>query len=242
MTPNSNVEITRARQNDDAKADHHADDRQPHALEDDHVLDLRRLRAEREADADLLRPLLHRVRHQAVDADCRQQQRRRAEHRHQPHVEPLARRRERHDLGHRAHVGDRQPRGLPELLLDRRSSPSAARPACAPPTPSASRLTLSAFAASGTCACGMYIVGSGSLFRPPSRVSPTTPMIWRSGSSANSRMTPRPITSAIVQRIALGPELPRHRLVDDHDAGGARWLSRSVNVRPRLTGILNTSK
>ena len=35
-----------------------------------------RLRAEREPDADLLRPLLDRVRHQAVDADRREQQRR----------------------------------------------------------------------------------------------------------------------------------------------------------------------
>ena len=46
-------------------------------------LTVRCLRAERQPDADLLRPLLDRVRHQSVDADRRQQQRRAAEHRHQ---------------------------------------------------------------------------------------------------------------------------------------------------------------
>ena len=38
-------------------------------------LTVRRLRAEREADPDLLRPLLDRVRHQPVDADRGEQQR-----------------------------------------------------------------------------------------------------------------------------------------------------------------------
>ena len=37
--------------------------------------------------------------------------------------------------------------------------------------------TFSAFAASGICACGTYIVGFGSLLRPPSRTSPATPTI-----------------------------------------------------------------
>ena len=35
----------------------------------------------------------------------------------------------------------------------------------------------SMFTASGTCACGMNIIGPGSLSRPPFRVSPTMPMI-----------------------------------------------------------------
>ena len=41
------------------QADDDADDRQDHALEHDHVLDLVRLRPERETDPDLLRPLLY---------------------------------------------------------------------------------------------------------------------------------------------------------------------------------------
>ena len=45
----------------------------------------------------------------------------------------------------------------------------------------------------------------------------------------------------VVQRIAFLPELLRHRFIDDDD-GGVPATSRSVNVRPRLTGILKTSK
>ena len=118
-----------------------------------------------------------------------------AEHGHQPHVEPLARRRERHDFVHRPHVRHRQARRLAQLLLDRRRSATCGS-ACVRTTHAIGvSFTFSALAASGTCACGMNIAGCGSLFNPPSRVSPTTPMIWRSGSSANSRMTPRPMTS-----------------------------------------------
>jgi len=55
-------------------------------------------------------------------------------------------------------------------------------------------LELSALTASVCCACGMYILGCGSCVSWPSSVSATTPTIWRSGSSANSGMTPRPMT------------------------------------------------
>ena len=158
----------------------------------------------------------------------------RAEDRHQPHVEPLARRRARDDLVHRPHVGHRQA-----------ASPGAAAPGSARSATAAStcvrtthaigvRRTFSALAASGTCACGMNICGRGSLSSPPSRMSPTTPMICRSGSSANSRMTPRPIDEPIVQRIALRPELLRHRLVDDRRPAATCCVSRSVNVAAAL--------
>ena len=77
--------------------------------------------------------------------------------------------------------------------------------------------TLRALTASGTCGCGMYIFGPGSWLRPLSRTSPTTPMISRSGSSANSRITPRPMISRLpIGSSSLKPRL-RQRLVDDDD-------------------------
>ena len=59
-------EIRRPHAHDDA------DERERHPLTDDHVLHRSRRRAERQPDADLLRPLLHRIRHQPVDADRRE--------------------------------------------------------------------------------------------------------------------------------------------------------------------------
>ncbi len=128
--------------------------------------DLRRLRAERQADADLLRPLLDRVGHQAVDADRGEQQRAAAEDRHHPHVELLPRHRQRDDLVHRLDVGDRQARSTGAAAPGSRCSATAAAPACARSTRSASGSTFSALAASGTCACGMNICGCGSLSSP----------------------------------------------------------------------------
>ena len=107
--------------------------------------------------------------------------------------------------------------------------------------PSGAISSARALTESGNCACGTYIMGCGSLLRPPSRTSATTPMICRSGSSANSCMTPRPITiramsgsssgqywSAIVSLITT--------------TGGAPLPSRSVKTRPRRVAIRNTSK
>ena len=167
-----------------------------------------RRRAEREPDADLLRPLLDRVRHQAVDADRRQQQRRRAEHRHQPHVEALARGRARHDFAHRADVRHRQA-GRLRAAASWIAALTECGSTCVRTTQAigVSR-TFSALAASGTCACGMYIVGPGSLLRPPSRTSPTTPMIWRSGSVGELAHHAAADDQPIVERIALRPELP----------------------------------
>jgi hypothetical protein len=69
----------------------------------------------------------------------------------------------------------------------------------------------------------MYIVGKGSRLTPASRVSPTTPTIWRGG-SANAG-PPRPDLNAIPLRVAFGPILPGHRLADDdHSRRGVRVL------------------
>jgi hypothetical protein len=57
------------------EADEDAGQRQAHPLEHHHVLHLADLRSEGEADADLVRPLLDGVGHQAVDADRREEQR-----------------------------------------------------------------------------------------------------------------------------------------------------------------------
>ncbi len=87
----------------------------------------------------------------------------------------------------------------------------------------------------------MNIVGSGSRFSPPSRLSATTPMIWRGCSVANSRITPLPMTSRSFIGIGVLPEPLGHGLVDHHHRGAAP-SSRMLKERPRLTGILNTSK
>ena len=60
---------------------------------------------------------------------------------------------------HRPDVGDRQAGRLAQLLLDRRAQRDAARPRVRTTHAIGVRRTLSALAASGTCACGMYIVG-----------------------------------------------------------------------------------
>ena len=103
------------------------------------------------------------------------------------------------------------------------------------------RLTLSALAASGTCACGMNICGCGSLSRPLLLMSATTPTIWRSVSAANSRITPWPISSLSASGSAFGQYcLAMASLM--MTTGVEAPVSRSLNVRPRFTGILNTSK
>ena len=168
-----------------------------------HVLHLAGLRAERQADADLLRALLDRVRHQPVDADRREQQRGAAEHRHQPHVEPLAR--GRRATRPRSSTARPRPAGRSPAAAapGSRRSREAARPCVRTTHAIGVRSTFSAFAASGTCACGMYIIGPGSLFRPPSRTSPTTPMICRSRLVGELAHDAAADDQPIVQRIAL---------------------------------------
>ena len=141
-----------------------------------------------------------------------------AEHRHQHMLKRCARRRPRHDLVHRADVGDRQAAspgaaaswiGRAERVRldlrahDPRDRRDAARSARWPrPAPAPAGCTSSA---ADRCSS------------PPSRTSPTTPMICRSGSSANSRMTPRPMISRSFSGSPFGQNCLRHRLVDDHD-------------------------
>lgn len=103
------------------------------------------------------------------------------------------------------------------------------------------RLTFSALAASGSCACGMNICGCGSLSSPLLRMSATTPMICRSPSAANSRIAPLPMTRRSASGSASG-QYCRAIASLMIATGVAALVSRSVNVRPRLTGILNTSK
>ena len=102
------------------------------------------------------------------------------------------------------------------------------------------RRTFSALARSGTCACAMNIFESGLLSSPPSRLSPTMPMICRGCSAANSRMTPLPITSRSLSGSA--PFFQNSLAIASlmMTTGGPALLSRSLNVRPRLIGILKT--
>lgn len=60
---------------DRGQSEHHADGHEPHALSDDHRLDAPRLGTHGLANPDLLRALLHRVGHQAVDPDGREEER-----------------------------------------------------------------------------------------------------------------------------------------------------------------------
>ncbi len=87
----------------------------------------------------------------------------------------------------------------------------------------------------------MNISGPGSSASDPSRLSATMPMIWRSGSSANSFITPRPMIS----RSFSGSPFGQKRFAIASliiTTGGELFVSRSLKARPRLTGILNTSK
>jgi hypothetical protein len=63
----------------------------------------------------------------------------------------------------------------------------------------------------------MNICGCGSLFRPPSRVSPTMPTICRSAFAGELPHHAAADHQAVVQGVAFGPVLSRHRLVDDDD-------------------------
>ena len=101
-------------------------------------------------------------------------------------------------------------------------------------------LRFKALAASGTWACGMNIRGCGLAFKPLSRLSPTTPTICRAGSSANSRMMPRPMTSRSDNGSSFQYCLAIASLITT--TGGAAPSSPSFNPRPRLIGILKTSK
>ena len=164
------------------------------------------LGAQREPDADLLRPLLHRVRHQPVDADRREQQRGAAEDGQQQHVEVRARRRLDDDLVHRLDPRDRQPAArLPQLLLNRRGRTRAARRACARPSRARRACEFSAVTPSGICANGTYIAGCGSW------LSAAVPHVADDADDlprpfVERRARPLSDHELIAQRIALRPD------------------------------------
>ena len=80
---------------------------------------------------------------------------------------------------------------------------------------------LSAMYESRTCASGTNVAGCGSLFRPPSRVSPTIPMISR-GALREIRPHAGADDQPLPDRIFVFPVPPRHRLVDHALPAGRR--------------------
>ena len=121
-----------------------------------------RRRAERHADADFLRPLPHRVRHHAVDADRRERERDEREHADQHR--------------HRARTRDR----VADDLFERADS----RPA--PPVPS-TWTTLVTLVASNIGSCW---VRTKNVMPRPGRCVLGTKMVWRTGPSSVDLMLP----------------------------------------------------
>ena len=80
----------------------------------------------------------------------------------------------------------------------------------------------------------------GSRLRPPSRMSPTTPMIWRAGSS-NSEPTPLPMRICWPMGLPLG----QYRLAIVSlmvRTPAAPVVSCVLKSRPWRRGILKTEK
>jgi hypothetical protein len=78
-------------------------------------------------------------------------------------------------------------------------------------------------------------------FSPPSRTSLTTPTIWRSGSAANSPMTPL----ADVSRSLIGSPSGQNSCAIASlmiTTGGRRRCRARRRCGPALAAILNTSK
>ena len=109
------------------------------------------------------------------------------------------------------------------------------------PKPTGVSRTFNSFNASGTCAFGIYIDGPGSRFSAPSRTSPTIPTICRGVSEASSDMMPLPIQILSFSGSPLGQNRFAIAWLMS-TAGAPAALSCSLNVRPRSTGILKTSK
>ena len=69
---------------------------------------------------------------------------------------------------------------------------------------------------------------AGSLLRPPSRMSPTTPMIWRAA-SVELRADAFADEELLANGVVFGPEFFLHGLVDEnHARGGAGVLLGEV--------------
>ena len=80
---------------------------------------------------------------------------------------------------HRADVRYRQAGGLAQRFLNRRAQRVGLAAVRTTHAIGVMRM-FNALARSGTCAWGTYIFGPGSSLSAPSRLSATTPMIWRS--------------------------------------------------------------
>ena len=161
----------------------------------------------------------HRVRHQAVDADRRQQQRRAAEHRHQAHVE-RSRDVERETTSSIDRMSDTGKRRSPRASsLDRRAQPRAARPRVRTTQaigdqPHVQRVDGVRHLRLRRCTSS----AAARWFSPPSRTSPTTPMICRSGSLGElPHDAAADRSSRSFSGSPFGQNCLRHRLVDDHD-------------------------
>ena len=79
---------------------------QSHPLPKDHHHYLRPARANREADADFLRPLRHEIRQHAIDADGSQRERDGGEDRHQKTRQSRGRKGRSHHFSHGTNIGD----------------------------------------------------------------------------------------------------------------------------------------
>src|SRR5581483_2459547 len=190
---------------------------QKHALADDHVANGRCLRTQRHADAELLRALLHRVRHESVDSDRRYQQRRRAEDGEQEHVEALARSGGDDDLVHAADVCDgKTAAGVAQSDRDRlRERMRLLRAADDPPQRRDARVERRDFVrhlrdrnVHGRSGIAIEAVAA--------HVACYADNLARWFAEYRSHIGADQET--VVQRVAIRPELFRHRLVDDYDA------------------------
>ena len=93
----------------------------------------------------------------------------------------------------------------------------------------------------GDLGLGTIMSGRGSLLSPPSRMSPTTPMIWRAGSVELRADAFADEQSAGRRGSALGQYfLAMVSLM--MTTPGAEPVSCSVKSRPRRMGILKTAK
>ena len=105
--PTRPASISRARTSDRPAPIRSPSRRQPPGLRHRQAQDLRRRRAQRDPDADFVRPLRHEMRHDAVGADDREHQREAAEHRHHSRDESQAYSPIPQRLAHRHHVEHR---------------------------------------------------------------------------------------------------------------------------------------
>ena len=106
-TPYNSLDISRVSRERDDQTGHSANDRQRHSLTNDEPTHRRRLRAQRDANSDLMRASRDRIAHDTVDADRGQRERDRRERGEQHEIESRLRRRAGDRCAHRLDNGDR---------------------------------------------------------------------------------------------------------------------------------------